>query len=174
MWTSSGVDHTAAADIKQDTGPIKSGRAARLNKCISIKVCTLCWPHDTKDSDKFKLRKSNFLGFKAPLSRFHRNERAPPPTLSPGCMMVRPSPPISTGYVSAALRLHHASGADTFHFSQCVNHHQVRRAAYPLRPSSGSPEPSGTDTQDFYIWRMPEHDAAIQLNLAPSRQEVKR
>ena len=26
--------------------------------------------------------------------------------------------------------------------------------------------------QDFYIWRMPEHDAAIQLNLAPSRQEV--
>ena len=83
-------------------------------------------------------------------------------------------PPISTGYVSAALRLCHASGADTFHFSQCVNPHQVRCAAYLLCPSSGSPEPSGTDTQDFYIWRMPEHDAAIQLNLAPSRQEVKR
>ena len=32
---------------------------------------------------------------------------------------------------------------------------------------------SGTDNQDFFIWRMPEHDAAIQLNLAPSRQEVK-
>ena len=32
---------------------------------------------------------------------------------------------------------------------------------------------SGTDDQDFYIWRMPEHDAAIQLNLAPSRQQVK-
>ena len=27
---------------------------------------------------------------------------------------------------------------------------------------------SGTDNQDFYIWRMPEHDAA------PSRQEVKQ
>ena len=24
-----------------------------------------------------------------------------------------------------------------------------------------------------HIWRMPEHDAAIQLNFAPSRQEVK-
>uniref|UniRef100_A0A671TMA7 Ig-like domain-containing protein n=1 Tax=Sparus aurata TaxID=8175 RepID=A0A671TMA7_SPAAU len=82
--------------------------------------------------------------------------------------------PISTGYVSAALRLRHASGANTFHFSQCVNLHQVRCAAYPLRPSSGSPAPSGTDTQDSYIWRMPECDTAIQLNLAPSRQEVKR
>ena len=78
--------------------------------------------------------------------------------------------PISTGYVSAALCLCHASGAATFHFSLCVNPHQVRCAAYLLHPSSGSPEPSGTDTQDFYIW----HDAAIQLNLAPSRQEVKR
>ena len=37
-----------------------------------------------------------------------------------------------------------------------------------------APEPSGTDTQDFYFWWMPEHDAAIQLNLAPSRQEVRR
>ena len=26
---------------------------------------------------------------------------------------------------------------------------------------------------DIKIWRMPEHDAASQLNLAPSRQEVK-
>ena len=34
--------------------------------------------------------------------------------------------------------------------------------------------PSGTAMQDFYIWRMPEHDAAIQLNFSPSRQEVKR
>ena len=42
-----------------------------------------------------------------------------------------------------------------------------------LRPSSGTPEPSGTDTQDFYFCRMPEHDATIQLNLARSRQEVK-
>ena len=79
-------------------------------------------------------------------------------------------PPISTGYVSAALCLRHASGADMFHFSLCVNPHQVCCAAYLLRPSSGSPEPSRTDTQDFYIW----YDAAIQLNLAPSRQEVKR
>ena len=71
--------------------------------------------------------------------------------------------PISTGNISAALR-HHVSGADRFHFSQCVNPHQVRCAAYLLRPSSGSPGPSGTDTQDSYIWPMPEHNAAIQLN----------
>ena len=32
---------------------------------------------------------------------------------------------------------------------------------------------SRTDNQDFCIWWMPEHDATIQLNLAPSRQEVK-
>ena len=83
-------------------------------------------------------------------------------------------PPISTVYVSAALCLRHACRADAFHFSLCVNPHQVRYAAYLLRPSSGSPEPSGTDTQDFYLWWMPEHDAAIQLNLAQSRQEVKR
>ena len=83
-------------------------------------------------------------------------------------------PPISTGYVSAALRLRHASGADTFHFSHCVNPHQVRCAVYQLRPSSSSPEPSGTDTQDFYFWRMLEHDAEMQMNLAWSRQEVKR
>ena len=38
--------------------------------------------------------------------------------------------------------------------------------------SSDSPEPSGTDTQDFYFWRMPEHDAAVQLNFTPSRQKV--
>ena len=37
-----------------------------------------------------------------------------------------------------------------------------------------SPEPSATYTQEFYFWRMAEHDAAIQLNLAPSRHEVKR
>ena len=33
--------------------------------------------------------------------------------------------------------------------------------------------PSRADTQDFYFWRMPEHDTAIHLNLARSRQEVK-
>ena len=71
-------------------------------------------------------------------------------------------------------RLRHAGRADTFHFSQCINPHQVRCTAYRLRPSSGSPEPSGADTQDFYFWRMPEHNAAIKLNLARSRQEVKR
>ena len=60
-----------------------------------------------------------------------------------------------------------------FHFSQCVNLHQVRCAVYLLCPSSGSTEPTGTDMQDFYLWRMLEHDAAIQLNLARSRQEVK-
>ena len=81
--------------------------------------------------------------------------------------------PNSTGYVSAAWRLRHASGADTFHFSLCVNPHQVCCAAYLLRPSSSSPEHSSTDSQDLYIWPMPEHDAAIQLNLALSRQEVK-
>ena len=32
---------------------------------------------------------------------------------------------------------------------------------------------SATDKEDFYIWRMLEHDAAMRLNLAPSRQEVK-
>ena len=31
---------------------------------------------------------------------------------------------------------------------------------------------SATDKQDFYFCWMSEHDAAIQLNLAPSRQEV--
>ena len=71
------------------------------------------------------------------------------------------------------LCLRNASGADTFHFSQCVNPHQVRCSAYLLRPRSGSPEPSSTDTRDFYIWRRQEHNAAIQLNLARSRQEVK-
>ena len=60
-------------------------------------------------------------------------------------------PPISTGYISIALRLRHASGADMFHFSLYVNPHQVRCAAYLLCPSSGSPEPSGTVTQDFYF-----------------------
>ena len=49
---------------------------------------------------------------------------------------------------------------------------QVRCAEYLLRPSSGSPKPSGTNKLDFYFWRMPEHDAAIKLNLAQSRQEV--
>ena len=72
--------------------------------------------------------------------------------------------------MSVALRLRHASGTDTFHLSQCVNPHQVRCTAYLLHPSSGSPEPS---TQDFYFWQMPEHNAAIQLNSARSRQEVK-
>ena len=32
---------------------------------------------------------------------------------------------------------------------------------------------SGTDNHYFCIWRMPEHDAALQLIWAPSRQEVK-
>ena len=32
---------------------------------------------------------------------------------------------------------------------------------------------SGTDNQDFCTWWMLKHDAAIQLNSAPSRQEVK-
>ena len=32
---------------------------------------------------------------------------------------------------------------------------------------------SGTDNQYFCIWQKPEHDAAIQLNLGRSRQEVK-
>ena len=82
--------------------------------------------------------------------------------------------PFSTGYVSAALHLRHANGADRFHFSLCVNPHQVRCAAYLLHPSSISLEPSGTDAQHFYFWQMPEYHAAIQLNLARSRQEVKR
>ena len=69
--------------------------------------------------------------------------------------------------------IHHASGADRFHSSLFVNFQQVRSTAYMLHPSFSSLEPSGTDTQDFYIWRMLEHDAAIQLNFAPSRQEVK-
>ena len=33
---------------------------------------------------------------------------------------------------------------------------------------------SGTDNHYFCIWLMPEHDAEIHLNLAPSRQEVKQ
>ena len=68
----------------------------------------------------------------------------------------------STRYVSTALRLHHTSGADRFHFSLCVNFHQVLCAVYLLHPSSGSPEPSGIDTQDFCFWWMLEHDAAIR------------
>ena len=36
--------------------------------------------------------------------------------------------------------------------------------------SSGSPEPSGTDTQDFHIWRMPEHEAAIQISTQISKK----
>ena len=35
------------------------------------------------------------------------------------------SRPISTGYVSAVLRLRHTSRADRFHFSLCVNPNQV-------------------------------------------------
>ena len=38
--------------------------------------------------------------------------------------------------------------------------------------SSGSPKATGTNTKDICSWRMLEHDAAIQLNLAPNRQEV--
>ena len=75
--------------------------------------------------------------------------------------------------MSAVLRLRHTIGADRLHFSLCVNPHQVRCAAYLLRPHSGSPEPYGIDMQEFYIWQMLEHDAAIQLHLAPSRQEGK-
>ena len=68
-------------------------------------------------------------------------------------------PLISTGYVSAAL---HLIGFTLV----CVNFHKVCCAAAVRSPL-------WTDTQDFYIWQMLEHDAAIQLNLAPSRQEVK-
>ena len=32
---------------------------------------------------------------------------------------------------------------------------------------------SGSDAADFYIWWMPEHIVAIQVNLAPSRQDVE-
>ena len=78
------------------------------------------------------------------------------------------------GYVSATLHLRPAGGADMFHFSLCVNPHQVCCATYLLRPSSGSPEPSRADKQVFCFWQMLEHDTAIQLNLARSRQEVKR
>ena len=48
---------------------------------------------------------------------------------------------ISTGYLSTALHLHHASGADKFHFhfSLCVNFQQVRCAACLLRPAPESP-----------------------------------
>ena len=74
--------------------------------------------------------------------------------------------------LSAVLWLRHASGADRFHSSLCVNFHLVCCAAYLLCPSSGSLKPSGTDMQDCQFWRMPEHDVAIQLNLAPSGQEV--
>ena len=64
--------------------------------------------------------------------------------------------PQSAGYVSA--------------ISESANPHQVRCAAYLLRPSSSSPEPYRTD----YFWPMLENDAAFQLNLAWSRQKVKR
>ena len=56
-----------------------------------------------------------------------------------------------------------------FHFSLCVHFQQIRCVSAPS--SFGSPELDGADTQDFYFWRMPEHNAAIQLNLAPSRQK---
>ena len=46
--------------------------------------------------------------------------------------------------------------ADRFHSNICVNFHRVCCAAYLLRPSSSSLKPSGTDTQDFHFWRMPE------------------
>ena len=59
-----------------------------------------------------------------------------------------------------------------FHSSLCVNFQQVQCVSAPS--SSGSPEPSGTDTLDFYIWRMPEHDTAIQLNLALSTDRKSR
>ena len=53
--------------------------------------------------------------------------------------------------------------ADRFHSSLCVNFHQGHWAAYLLQPNSGSQKSHKADTQDFYFWRMPEHDAAIQL-----------
>ena len=61
-------------------------------------------------------------------------------------LMKTVSPLDSTRYMSAALLLRHASRADRFHFSLCVTFHQARGAAYLLRPSSSSPEPSGTNT----------------------------
>ena len=69
--------------------------------------------------------------------------------------------PISIEYVSAAFRLRHANRADRFHFSLCVNFHQVWCAGELLLPSSGSPEPSRADMQDFHFWQMPEHDAVV-------------
>ena len=60
--------------------------------------------------------------------------------------------PNSTEYVSTVLHLRHARGGDRFHFSLCVNPHQVRCTAHLLHPSPGSPEPSSTDVQDFYFW----------------------
>ena len=60
------------------------------------------------------------------------------PTRTDWGLLVRKSSsqlaPISTGYVSVVLCLHHISGADTFHFRQCVNPHQVRCTAYLLCP----------------------------------------
>ena len=52
----------------------------------------------------------------------------------------------------------------------CLESSVVVTANFLTRSASGA---SGTDTQDFCFCRMPEHDAAIQLNLARSRQEVK-
>ena len=72
------------------------------------------------------------------------------------------------------LRYVSATPAELIGFTLVCVLTSTRSAAHLLRPSSGSPEPSCTYTQDFYFWRMPEHDAAIQLNLAPSRQEVKQ
>ena len=40
---------------------------------------------------------------------------------------------------------------------------------YVLTSTRSTVLSSGADTQDFYFWWMPEHDAAIQQNSAQSR-----
>ena len=77
-----------------------------------------------------------------------------------GCLIRDQFLPLtSTGYVSAALRLRHARGADRFNVLIPTRSAALCICSVQLRQS-------GT--------RMSEHDAAIQLNLAASRQEVKR
>ena len=69
------------------------------------------------------------------------------------------------------LRYVSATPAEQIHFTLVYVSIPTRSSA--LRICSGGLQTAGADMLDFYIWQMPEHNAAIQQNLAPSRQEVK-
>ena len=85
----------------------------------------------------------------------------------------------STGYASALYYVSRSS-AELIGFTftlVCVNFQQVHCTACLLCSAldcrSWTEQTCSRHAGPLYIWQMPEHDTASQLNFAPSRQEVK-